>query len=237
MKLETADELVALIHEKCLPETQHLKLNSRDMYQTTTVALYLTVLEVGDTVLMLVKAGRGQMAYPLLRTMYEAWVDLALLKKDRQHIRAIELEHHQYWLKLFNQSSEGNPFVKGLSEIEDFDGVRMAKQTEVDQLKNQGAVSKNMFQKHKALGWEKEYRTVYAQLCNSGHNNLQTLRNRHFHFDGDDDFKMVSFQRDAEDSFPTLIDTCAVAIHHASETIHEIFETGLSDHFVRDKSD
>lgn len=141
------------------------------------LGLYATILELGAGALTLAQTRRYAGLPILIRSMYEAHLDLQNLLCDVDYALNIEAADAEQQLKLMMEART-NPCLSGAS----FDAPAEAKRLRerLDELRRQGHPPLTIKERATRLGRAEQHAVAYALLCLDGHNNASALADRHF---------------------------------------------------------
>lgn len=176
----TLAQLAALLEGKCIQDVRAIPYAAEKPHDLVLLSLYLTIVENAHAIGTLIKAQKGRQGYPLLRSMWEASLDVELLIKDEDHLNNLKHVHASFWLKQLRAGRDGNPFVQRLGSLPDADTHISRYEDELQQIRAAGGRKTTIAQKCERLGRSAEYDTVYAMMSNYGHNSLQALISNHF---------------------------------------------------------
>nr|WP_248287558.1 MULTISPECIES: DUF5677 domain-containing protein [Chromohalobacter] len=132
-------------------------------------ALYARIDSLAEETLKLLKGNSGTGAPVLLRSAYEAYVDLVCIAKDEDHVEDMKLRFYSQEKRFYKNYSSDNHYMANVTEeearrkVEHFEGL----------LKNKSPL--NLRDKFKKAGELKEYYTVYHVLSGSSHASIESI--------------------------------------------------------------
>jgi len=114
----------------------------------------------------------------LLRSMFEALIDLDNLVSDASYHERMNAANLDQFIKLLKASSV-NPLLAGLDKKHDVQRVVAEFQAELDGLRARKRGQKDLRARCVDIGRENEYTSIYTLLCLDAHNNIASLVDRH----------------------------------------------------------
>jgi hypothetical protein len=114
----------------------------------------------------------------LLRSMFEALVDLDNLVRDAGYHERMDAANLDQFLKLL-RACPTNPLMAALDQKHDIPTIAAELQTELDGLRARKRGQKDLRARCVDVGREDEYLSVYTLLCLDAHNNVTALIDRH----------------------------------------------------------
>ena len=139
--------------------------------------LYATILELASGALSLAQLQRYAGLPVLLRSIYEAHLDLQNLLRDADYSLNMEAADAEEQLKLVIEA-ETNKFLAGTSfnAKSELDRLR----ARLAELRALGRRPLTIKQRAILVGRQEQYASSYRLLCLDGHNNTSALADRHF---------------------------------------------------------
>jgi hypothetical protein len=141
--------------------------------QIFALGLYGTIIEQFSACVLLAQFSEPSTIPILLRSMYEALVDLDNLVHDARYACRIEHANIKQTLSIMRSGPLREAFQKGRKEDYDQLSVRLA------ELEDEGKASLKIWQRCAAVGRGDEYESLYALFCLDTHNNASALAERH----------------------------------------------------------
>jgi hypothetical protein len=194
--------------------------------QQCALALHATTIELHAGCLALADTGRAAGVPIVLRSLYEAVVDLENLLIDAQFLKNMEAVNITQVQKLLIQGRV-NPLFRGLDQgsdiktnLRDF-GNRLAA------LKKQGRGLLSIEDRCAAVNRSDEYRTIYALLTLDVHNNLAALGDRHFVNQGEKG-TITIFGYDPLRSVPLQLALATGFLMQSADIVHQASRTNVT---------
>ncbi len=186
------------------------------------LGLYATILELGAGALTLAQAQRYAGLPVLLRSMYEAHLDLENLLRDADYVLNIEANDVEQQLKLIREAHT-NPHFSGASFDPAVEEDRFT--VRLDELRRSGRPPLQIKERASRLGRAEQHAVLYALLCLDGHNNASALADRHFSEEGD--LRVVTLF--GEPYLPSLysrIYWLILFVVNSTTALHQAFQSG-----------
>ena len=160
--------------------------HEESMAQLYALGLYGTMVEQLSACVLLALFGEPSTIPIILRSMYEALVDLDNLVHDASYHWRIEHANLKQTLSIMRSGPLREEFQKGRKEDFDQLNARLA------ELEREGKASLKISKRCKAVGRSDEYDSLYALFCLDTHNNAAALAERHLS-ESPDGFPTISF--------------------------------------------
>lgn len=138
------------------------------------VMLYASIIQLCGACLSLARTDFTAGIPVLLRSMFEALVDLDNLVTDASYAERMEAANIDQFLKVVD-ASPTNPLMAGLERKHDLAAIAAELRTE--RASKPGQMS--IFDRCARVGREHQYRSVYSIFCLDAHNNVAALLDRH----------------------------------------------------------
>ena len=218
--------------KKVLKHVELLKFDKTHKWHQTLVSLYCSIVEYSDTLIKL-NEEKKSIAMPLLaRSMLEAYIDLVNLADDKSYGYNMDASYLHEWLRLVKATSENNPFLEGVSDVDGYPEQIARWETELAKLKKNGFGKLNNFERFEKAGNINEYRSIYNILCSYSHNNIRALIDRHYEINGDQSgFELTVFKEYNEDDNIHIMQTGEGCLQTGSFIIHNVLNTGYQNVF------
>ena len=147
-------------------------------WQIHSIAIHATIVELFAGCLVLAQQQHSLGIPMLLRSMYEALVDLDNLCRDPSYVDVMATANLKQMIKLLEASAH-NPLLQGI-----FDGRRRGELDKMrlafNDLKSAGHHRALLFEKRCELaGRTDEYESLYGLFCLDVHNNAAAIAERH----------------------------------------------------------
>jgi hypothetical protein len=196
-----------------------LKFDKSNEVHRVLVSLYASMLELAQSAIVLFEAKSHTGIDILLRSVVEAFVDIANLANTPAYIGVMQAEYHREWLKLAKGGIDtDNPYLAyfrdnpaAVAKLKDHESALRAISAKTP--------PRSKLEKFQAAGMEYEYRSIYNSLCNDSHNNLRALTARHFRKITEDEFEIVVFAQPNENDIIVSLDTLTLFLMRGYEVI------------------
>ena len=156
------------------------------MAQVYALGLYGSMIEQFSACVLLALFGEPSTIPIILRSMYEALVDLDNLVHDASYHCRIEHANLKRTLSIMRSGPLREAFQKGRRE----DYYQLT--ARVAALEDEGKASLKIWKRCKAVGRSDEYDSLYAMFCLDTHNNASALADRHLS-ESKDGSPLISF--------------------------------------------
>ena len=187
------------------------------------ISLYGSMLELANSICVLVE-GDSPIGIPiLLRSMLEAFVDFSNLEATRTYGYHMDAVNIKEWIRILEEAKRGdNPYLEGISKLPNLDKVLCDYKKQLEELKEKGYSPLSHFQKFDKSNQSKEYRSFYNFLCCDAHNNIRSLISRHADItDDQSDYQVQFFPSVDLDSIVHYIDSCLGILIASTLLIHK----------------
>jgi hypothetical protein len=201
-----------------------------DLY---AVALHASIVQLCGGCLTLAKTEYTAGIPVLLRSLYEALVDLDNLVTDASYSERMEAANLKQLLKILGDPAAPNPLLEGLQKRQDIPELVRTYSDELRELRSRDRDALHIDKKCEAANRKDEYKSVYALLCLDGHNNIAALADRHITGNDEANLQVAAFG----DSNPLGL---ASRIYYAvgwmltsAQYVHGAFRTSRIDDIAR----
>jgi hypothetical protein len=143
------------------------------MPRVYALGLYGSMIEQFSACVLLTLYGEPSTIPIILRSTYEALVDLDNLLQDASYHCRIEHANIRQMLSIMRSGPLGEALQKGHKEQYEELTARL------EELENEGKASLPIWKRCKAVGRLDEYESLYALFCLDTHNNASALAERH----------------------------------------------------------
>lgn len=191
--------------------------------QQCALALHATTIELFAGCLALADTERAAGIPIVLRSLFEAVVDLENLLRQPEFLKNMEAANLMQAKKLLVQGRV-NPLLHGLdmgsdttTHLREF-GNRLA------ELARQGREALSIEDRCAAVDRGDEYRSVYALLTLDVHNNLAALGDRHYTEAGENGH--ISIFAESADKSEMRLSMATGYLLQSAEMVHRAFKTG-----------
>jgi hypothetical protein len=143
------------------------------------LALYGSIVELYAGCLELAESDGATAGIPvLLRSMFEALVDVDNRLRDAAYVERMEAANLNQILKLLDDE-RSNPLVEGLQARRDVAAETAAVRTRLAELTAKGATELSLSTRCTRVDRGREYRSFYRLFCLDSDNNIAALEGRH----------------------------------------------------------
>lgn len=172
-------EFVACVVDEIQTAAHRIGWRAHDNAQIFAICLHVTITELLAGCFVLAEKQQGTGIPILLRSMYEALVDLDNLLRDASYVGHLEAANLMQIEKLLKQAASGNPGLRGLGKKHDIEAARQRARADIEALKISGRSTLKISEKCKRVGRSDEYHSLYGLFCLDTHNNVAALLERH----------------------------------------------------------
>ena len=207
----------------CTDLARALQFDKTHKWHVNLVSLYGSMLELANSICVLIE-GDSPIGVPiLLRSMLEAFVDFSNLEESRTYGYHMDAAHMSEWIKILEEAKRGdNPYLADISKLPNLDEILSDHKKRLEELKNKGYPPLSHFQKFDKSKQTKEYRSFYNFLCCDAHNNIRSLISRHADIAEDQsDYQLQFFPKIDIDAIVHYIDSCLGILIASTEKIHK----------------
>ncbi len=193
----------------------------------TLIALYATIIELADSAVVLLENDRWTGVNHLLRSAFEAHVDLINLANEETYIDQMMASFHKEWIKFTQEGLKGeNPFLLFKENPEALEQLAYHK-NELAIIEARGPILK-IFERFQRAGMFNEYRSMYHSLCQETHNNVRALLDRHFRVEeGVGLVEVVIFEEVEPHSLAASLDCFIAIVNGSNSIIHSYFSSDV----------
>jgi len=146
------------------------------------VTLHATIVQLCSGCLTVAKTKCTAGVPVLLRSMFEALVDLDNLVHDQNFFERMDAANLEQYLKLLRDSPT-NPLLSGLDKKHDLPRIIGEYQAQLDELRSRKRGQKDLRQRCIDVDRGDEYQSIYLLYCLDAHNNVGALIDRHIRSD------------------------------------------------------
>ncbi len=178
-----------------------LTFNRKDPQQLYSVCLYTRLVEIASGCKALLEKNAFVGIPILLRSMFEADIDLANLMKYPDYSKRMHASFFKEKLRLTKEaaSSKFNPFLTVVSASHNPAEDLKETQDEINRLAAEKHGPIDIRCRAELAGKLDEYLSVYNMLCLDTHNNIRSLEDWHLEVVGPDDYYAVAFKQTKAD--------------------------------------
>jgi hypothetical protein len=186
LELRARVEVVSAVVPVVLTAAARLPQPTQDsMPQILALGLHGTIIEQFSACILLAQGGEPSTIPIILRSLYEALVELDNLVHDASYACRIEHANIKQTLNIMRSGPLRNALQKGRRE--DYDQLS----ARLDELEDEGKASLKLWQRCAAGGRRDEYDSLYALFCLDTHNSASALAERHLS-EGEDGAPVIS---------------------------------------------
>lgn len=216
-------------HDQAVDLAVNFVFDKKSALHRTSIALYSSIIELSGTCCLLVDNNQGAAIPIVLRALLEAHVDLVNTLQTPRYGYYLELGYVNEWLKILQEAKRGtNEYLAEISAAPNLDETIKNFTQEKLKLKADGYQNFSIKQKFIKASMEKEYRSIYNNLCAHAHNNLQALIDRHFERE-QGDLSMILYKDYSLEDNLIYIGIAAEILLRATENTHDKFKTNVLD--------
>ena len=193
--------------EMLIPALKYEKRVPKDAY---LIALYLSIVEFTDTLILLFDKSKYILVPATVRSILETYVDFHNICENEKYREEMEISNNINILKRLNLAKEGkNPYLVGISTIENIDDIINELSAKVPNMKER--LVKDGFDEAKLSD---EYVGLYKFLSQNSHSTLGALYYRHFEKDGNS-FAIVYGKDLSADALAPYLETASSVLMNA----------------------
>jgi Family of unknown function (DUF5677) len=192
--------------------------------QQCALALHGTTIELFAGCLALADTERAAAIPIVMRSLYEAAVDLENLLLNAEYLKNMEAANLAQIHELLVQGRV-NPLFRGLDQGSDTTANLRQFGNRLAELKRLGRGVLSIKDRCAAVNRDDEYRTVYALLTLDVHNNLAALGDRHFE-DAGENGTIAIFGEGTGKSTESRLSLAMGYFLQSAAMIHHAFRTG-----------
>ncbi len=178
-----------------------MRFNQKNPQQLILVCLYARLLELA-TACMALQEKKALVGIPvLLRSMFEADIDLTNLMKMPDYYKRMNASFLKEKLRVTKEaaSSRPSPFLEAIRHNRDSKKDLREIQAELDRLIEEKNGPINIRCRAELAGKLDEYLTNYSMLCLDTHNNIRSLKEWHVEKLPGDEYRVVLFKQSTAD--------------------------------------
>ena len=158
----------------------------------------------------------------LLRSMFEADVDLTNCIKDEDYFRNMYASFLKESIRLTKEtlSEKDNPYLKPIAGFHDFRKKLESTQDELANLKSEGYCALTIRDRADKAGKLNEYLSLYHMLCLDTHNNIGSLEDYHIvSGENHENYQVVVFKLTKEDLIANISAIPGILFHRTKDLI------------------
>lgn len=201
------EEALASVLGLALHFLKEVRFNRKDPQELLSVCLYARLLELATACKALIE-NKALVGIPvLLRSMFEADIDLTNLMKIPAYYKRMNASFLKEKLRLTKEaaSSRPSPFLDAVRQNRDPKKDLLETQAELDRLTAEKNGPINIRCRAEFAGKLDEYLTNYSILCLDTHNNIRSLEEWHIEKLTAEEYRVVLFKQSKADIVPALM--------------------------------
>lgn len=204
----------------------NIQFNKKSIKETTSVCALLSLIELANSIHLLLQEKSFTGPYSIYRTFFECYIDLMNIHNHPYYIDIIELEYYKREIERYKVAKKGNEYLAGLKKTNNFiENYKLYKE-KIRELTNRVPEEKrdmSVRAKFILAGAKNEYDSVYATLCDESHCGLASFINRHIERDEKNkSIKIVMYNKDKIIDFDYYVDNLALYIINAGIIVCKI---------------
>lgn len=214
-------------HKDLIEYAKDLKFDKKHPFHLTVIQLHVSIIKLCGSIIILLEH-EGKIGIPSIsRTLMETFVEFKNLSNDRNYGYYMEATHLEQWLKVLNESKEGeNPFLSPIGNMPDLDKQIKVDEKKLEDLKNRGYAPLSIKKRFEKAGMGDVYKSIYNFLSTDAHSGIQALINRHIDIDfKKSDFEVVFYKGKPIEKYLSYIDDATNALIKSGLTTHEILNS------------
>jgi len=206
-----------------------LRFNRKDPQQLYSVCLYTRLVEIASGCKALLEKNSLAGIPILLRSMFEADIDLTNLMKCSDYYKRMYASFLQEKLRLTKEaaSSKPNPFLAAVRASRNPAEDLKETQAEIDRLASEKHGPINIRCRAELAGSLYEYLSVYNMLCLDTHNNIRSLEDWHIEVIDSDDYKVAAFKQTKTDLIHHVIAISGIILHQTKALADFLGTSGI----------
>ena len=214
-------------HDQAVELAESIVFKKESALHRTTIALYSSIIELSGTCCLLIDNKQGVALPIVLRAIIEAHVDLVNMLQTQRYGYYLELDYVNQWLVILQEAKRGkNEYLADISVVPSLDETIKDFTEQKLKLKSDGYEKLKIENKFIRADMEKEYRSIYNNLCAHAHNNIRALMDRHFEREQGDLSVVLYKEYNLEDN-QIYIGFISEILIRATENIHKKFQTNV----------
>lgn len=219
-----------LIQEILIPCSYSLKFDLQSWEGFALAGHYTSALELGHSIILLIKSNLGYHSYSLARGLIVTIADIRLLLRDKSHIKDIRLKFEEEVLRRLKSAQSDNPYLAGIAEMPERVSFIEVKEREVRQLRDEGAKPISDERKLAKADMPLEYEALYREFSKHAHGNLGALIARHARFEpGDAVYSLTGFNHGNAEEFVAMSTSVFELLRDISVEVHNKQESGSAE--------
>jgi len=214
----------------CTELARVLKFDKTHKWHVNLISLYGSMLELANSICVLVEGGSPIGVPILLRSMLEAFVDFSNLAETRTYGYHMDGSNIKEWIRILEEAKRGdNPYLADISKLPNLHAILSDHKKQLKDLKRKGYSPLPQYQKFEKSHQSKEYRSFYNFLCCHAHSNIRSLISRHADIaDDESDYELQFFSPTDLDSIVHYIDSCLGILVASTESIHKALGSSMA---------
>ncbi len=191
------------------------------------VSLHASIVQLCGGCLALAKTEHSAGVPILLRSLYEAVVDLDNLVRDPDYRERMEAANLVQFLKVL-EASPSNPLLAGLAERHDLVALKTELSSQLEDLHSRRRGQMDFRARCEAVSRGNEYKSIYLLLCLDAHNNVTSLFDRHLSGRESGQVEVSVFGDGNPVGLATRVSMGVGWMLQSAEFVHGAFHTGYA---------
>lgn len=223
-----ANRLTARQYGRCYELIGEIGVDANNQQHIIAACLYASIVELCGSALILVREDQFIGVPQIIRSMFEADVDLINVISDANYVCSLSAAHSANMIRVMQKAHDNDDetFIKVAGGSDEIRAFLKEKRKDLDKLKSEGFSPLQISERFERANRGQEYISAYAHLCGNAHNDLGTLEARHLRKSVDGKFTLVIFEEIGVRNEVHLIDLVSHVLIGASGRTHDFFETG-----------
>ncbi|MFC1580870.1 DUF5677 domain-containing protein [Thermodesulfobacteriota bacterium] len=192
-----------------------LEFNREDSQQLFSVCVYARLVELACACNALLEKNSLIGIPVLLRSMFEASVDLSNLIKHPEYTKTMLASFLKEKFRITKEviKDDSNPFFESIKTNQNLNEVLQDTQQMLKQLTSEGHSPKSFRDRAEQAGKINEYLSVYNTLCLDTHNNIRSLEDWHIDISSLGEYHTVIFKKEKSDLMNMLCAIPSMLLH------------------------
>lgn len=228
-------DLICGHYRRCVDLAREITFDDENRQHLLVLCLYSAVVELFGPLVTLVR-GKQFIGVPqLLRSIYEAEIDLANAIENTDYFESMYAGYLASMIGTLQgaHNTESAGFVAAAGSVDAIRDVLRNMRRQLDELKANGHKPLQIGERFRRAQRQGEYLSAYAHLCSHVHNDIKSLEDRHLRENDDGAVELVLFQESNPRFNVHLTDLAGTVLLAASKRIHMYFESGYEHEIER----
>jgi hypothetical protein len=145
------------------------------------LTLYGRILEITDSCIVLLNAGKNSTIPLLVRPILDAYIDLAIVTHDPEYVKNMRASELKERTKLFNNSLKSNgenPYLEDLAALPVLADMLDTESQELATLRAEKRSDMDAYRRFELAGMKDMHPALFNRLSEHVHNNMKVIRYR-----------------------------------------------------------